>query len=147
MTDTPSATAMVDAVKAYFRSSDRGEFPAQLFTPDFEFYFPKFGVGRGLEEFYELAGGMAAAGARVTHQHDQFTFILGDRQVVVEGTTRGLGLDGGRWSGGETPGGRFCSTFQFTDGGLIDRMYVYLDPDYTSADKPRFRWNRARPRW
>jgi hypothetical protein len=138
---------MTAAVRAYFRSSDLGEFPAHLFTPDFEFFFPKFGVGRGLEEFYELAAGMAATGAKIAHRQDQLTFITGDRQIAVEGTTYGEGLDGGGWRGGETPGGRFCSTFQFTDDGLIERMYVYLDPDYTGADTPRFRWSRAQPRW
>ncbi|MDB5584174.1 MAG: hypothetical protein JWR80_9350 [Bradyrhizobium sp.] len=148
MSSAAPLSTKIDTVKEYFRRSDLGDFPTELFTRDFEFFFPKFGVGHGLDEFYELAIGMSQAGAKITHHQDRLRFIEGDRHVVVEGTTYGNGLDGGSWSGGETPGGRFCSVFAFTDDGLlIERMYIYLDPDYTSADKPRFRWKRILPRW
>ena len=138
--------ANIDRVKEYFRRIDQGEFPAEIFTADFEFFFPKFGVGRGVAEFYELAGGMAAAEMRVQHHHDRFTFIEAGDQIVVEGTTYGTERNGA-WTGGETPGGRFCSTFDFSKDGLISRMYVYLDPDYAGVDTPRFRWQRQQPRW
>jgi hypothetical protein len=63
--------------------------------------------------------------------------------VVVEGTTEGESAGGKQWSGGITPGGRFCSVFAFGEHGLIERMFIYLDPDYLSEDKPRFLWNRG----
>ena len=34
-----------DAVREYYRRSDAGDFPAELFTPDFQFYFPKVAQG------------------------------------------------------------------------------------------------------
>ena len=49
------------------------------------------------------------------------------------------------WAGGETPGGRFCNVFHFRDG-KIDRIYVYLDPDYGGEDRDRFLWGSDR-RW
>jgi hypothetical protein len=58
--------------------------------------------------------------------------------VVVEGTSRGR-LSGKTWAGGETPGGRFCNVFKFR-GDRISSLHVYLDPDYTGEDIPRFRW-------
>jgi len=46
-----------------------------------------------------------------------------------------------------TPGGRFCSVFEFRDG-KISRMYIYLDPDYAGVDSDRFLWpNEGRLNW
>ena len=77
------------------------------------------------------------------HDLSTFTYVVTPDVVVVEGTTRGADLEGGRWRGGETPGGRFCSVFAFR-GPLISRMHIYLDPDYASRDEERFLWGRDR---
>jgi hypothetical protein len=61
--------------------------------------------------------------------------------------TAGNDGDGRIWDGGKTPGGRFCSVFDFADDGLISRMFIYLDPDYTSLDRDRFHWKRTAARW
>jgi len=67
---------------------------------------------------------------------------------VVEGTTEGTDHAGTEWRGGHTAGGRFCSVFSFGADGLIERMYVYLDPDYTGQDTARFVWPaRASQQW
>ena len=144
---TQSSKRNLDAVKSYFQEIDQGRFPQELFTADFEFYFPKFGVGRGAEDFWELATGMFASGNKVGHVRESFRFIEDGRHVVIEGATYGTNSEGVAWKGGETPGGRFCSTFDFNEQGLIERMYVYIDPDYAGADKARFYWKRANPIW
>jgi SnoaL-like domain len=143
---TPSKNR-IDIVKLYFQEVDQGRLPAQYFTPNFEFYFPKFGVGRGLQEFGELATGIAGAGNTIAHRHESLSYIDAGDQVIVEGATHGTSGDGVAWNGGETPGGRFCSIFDFNGEGLIARMYVYADPDYASADEARFYWRRAKPSW
>lgn len=120
-----------------FRTGDHGRLPDELFTPDFEFYFPKYGVGRGFEEFRELAAGLAYAGLKVTHHRDRLRYIARGLQVIVEGTTFGNDGAGNTWDGGETPGGRFSSVFDFTEDGFIERMYAYLDPDFASRDPHR----------
>jgi ketosteroid isomerase-like protein len=124
----------------YFRRIDEGAFAAELFTEDFQFYFPKFGIGRGPAAFLEMAGGLVGSLQRIAHLADRFQFTEADHMVAVEGMTEGAGADGVDWRGGSTPGGRFCSVFVFDDGGLIERMHIYLDPDYTGADKGRFLW-------
>ena len=144
---THSSQDHIEIVKLYFREVDQGRFPAHLFSTDFEFFFPKFGVGRGAAEFFELAAGMAQAGNRIGHCHETFSFIEAAPHVVVEGATRGTSGEGMAWKGCETPGGRFCSIFDFDDQDLIQRMFVYADPDYSSADQARFYWKRAQPRW
>jgi hypothetical protein len=146
-TTMPTLPKRIDIVKFYFREVDEGRLPAQYFTPDFDFYFPKFGVGRGLQEFAELAAGIAGTGNRIGHCHESLSFIDAGDHVIVEGATRGTNSDGVAWKGGETPGGRFCSIFDFNDQGLIARMFVYADPDYASSDKARFYWQRAQPSW
>lgn len=117
-----------------------------LFVEDFEFHFPKFGVGRGKADFYELAQSLWQKIQDVHHDIDKFKIIDADDRICVEGTSRGFAQDGGAWQGGETPGGRFCSVFEF-EGDLIKRMFVYLDPDYGGADTDRLIHNRAHPKW
>jgi hypothetical protein len=124
----------------YFRRIDGGEFAAELFTDDFQFYFPKYGIGRGPAAFLDMAGGLVGSLQRIAHLADRFALIEAGRTVAVEGMTEGAGADGTEWRGASTPGGRFCSVFVFNDAGLIERMHIYLDPDYTGADKARFLW-------
>jgi hypothetical protein len=69
--------------------------------------------------------------------------MVSGRQLIVEGTTEGSDNEGRTWNGSKTPGGRFCSVFDFAEEALIERMYIYLDPDYTSMDNDRFHWKRT----
>lgn len=137
----------MDSVKDYFRRVDAGDFPVELFTSDFEFYVPKFGRGRGVADFYELARGMQETRVRSSHHREALQFIDAGDKIVVEGTTEGLGVDNVDWCGGKTPAGRFCSVFEFNDIELIKRMYIYLDPDFGSADKDRFLWPHRQAEW
>jgi hypothetical protein len=137
----------IETASKYFEGVDNGRIPEEIFAPGFEFYFPKFGVGRGIEQFYELAVGLGSAGLQFAHHRDHLQFYSSGSHLIVEGTTFGQDGSGASWDGGTTPGGRFCSVFEFNDDGLIGRMFIYLDPDYTGADKDRFRWHRDNPRW
>lgn len=147
-TSSSAELTKVDIVKSYFSRVDNGDFPNEYFTPDFEFYVPKFGIGRGPSSFYEMVEGVKATRSRSGHHHDSFKIIEAGDKVVVEGTTEGLGLNNVAWCGGKTPGGRFCSVFEFDETALIRRMYIYLDPDFTGADKDRFLWSyRSQSEW
>jgi hypothetical protein len=128
-------------VREYFSRVDAGrEDILELFTEDFEFYFPKFGVWRGKEAFGVLIAGLLTSLDRIVHPVDQLR-MFGADSVAVEGLTLGTTKDGTAWHGGVTPGGRFCSIFEFS-GELISRMFVYTDPDYGSHDAARFLWGR-----
>ena len=136
----------VALVREYIRRIDRNDFPAEFFAEGFQFYVPKFGIGHGVAEFMEMARGFTAAYHGVSHVID----LVADcgSVVLLEGRTSGTGADGAGWRGGETPGGRFCSVFEIDASGRIARMHIYLDPDYTSQDRDRFRWDRgAAQRW
>src|ERR1700743_1695266 len=97
----------IAAAKAYFEQVDKGRLPDELFAPGFSFFFPKFGVGSGLEEFKEFAAGLWGAGLKSQHHRDALTYFTSDRHVIVEGTTAGSDAEGGTWDGGKTPGRRF----------------------------------------
>lgn len=130
----------------YYRRLDGGQNDLlDLFADDFQFFFPKFGIGVGKKKFIECAMGLGKAVPELRHNTDHMLFrASGDDFVTVEGTTAGSDAAGNRWAGGETPGGRFCSVFEFAPDGLITRMHIYLDPDYTSQDGDRFLWGHDR---
>jgi len=87
-----------------------------------------------------LTKGFEGALEFVRHDYDTLKITPAGDYVFVEGTSRGK-LSGKTWTGGETPGGRFCNVFQFR-GDRLSSVHVYLDPDYTGEDVPRFRWGK-----
>jgi hypothetical protein len=134
----------LETTKQYFIRVDAGRADTvDLFTEDAQIYFPKFGIARGKAAFGELASGLFKRVSKLSHDLSTFTYVVAPDVIVVEGKTQGMDVEGRRWSGGETPGGRFCSVFEFR-GPLICRMHIYLDPDYTSRDEDRFLWGQNR---
>jgi hypothetical protein len=125
----------------YYEQIDSGQFPAELFTEDFQFYSAKYGVGRGMQMFMEF--GASAGVKRISHRRDDMLFVIDGNHVAVEGTTEGITADDVEWRGGCTPAGRYASIFSFNDAGLIDRMHIYVDPDFAGSDKAGFRWTRG----
>ena len=91
-----------------------------------------------------MTDGFAGMLEFIRHDYDALTFIPAGDYVVVEGTSHGT-ISGKAWTGGVTSGGRFCNVFKFR-GDRISSLHVYLDPDYTGEDIPRFRWGVNR-RW
>ena len=59
--------------------------------------------------------------------------------VVVEGTSYGATKSGVEWRAGQTHAGRWCDVFEIRDF-KIQRCFIYLDPDYESADTARYPW-------
>jgi hypothetical protein len=134
----------LEATKQYFIRVDAARAATvDLFTEDAQIYFPKFGIARGKAAFGELASGLFKRVSKLSHDLSTFTYVVAPDVIVVEGKTQGMDVEGRRWRGGETPGGRFCSVFEFR-GPLICRMHIYLDPDYTSRDEDRFLWGQNR---
>ena len=131
------ADARVEAAIAYFRKADaRDPAVVDLFTDDVELFFPKLGRARGKPAFARFAATLGAEMARLEHDVEGFRIVASGDTVVVEGTERGVTQDGVAWPDGVVSEGRFCNVFEF-DGALIRRMYVYVDPDFTSRDQRR----------
>lgn len=144
MSNTPDALRR--KVLGYFERIDRGDFPEELFTPDFQFYSPKFGIGQGLAMFGEFGSG--AIVREIRHPADTMLILVDGDHVAVEGLTEGRTANEIVWKGGETPAGRYASIFHFNGDGLIDRMHIYVDPDFEGSDAAGFRWERGEAqRW
>src|ERR1700747_547219 len=149
-TQTTSRQAPTDEEKIriateYFVRSDQGRPDVlDLLHEDAELYFPKFGFGFGRQSLVELVKGFTGALEFIKHDYENLTFIPSGDYFVVEGTSRGA-ISGQSWSGGNTPGGRFCNVFKFREDRIAS-IHIYLDPDYTGDDEARFRWGKNR-RW
>ena len=145
-TQSPQDARNIQLVRDYFRLGDAQD-PAilELFHPQLQFYFPKFGIGRGPEAFLQMVAGFTGVLEAIQHDYQTYLYVARDPHVIVEGVTRGR-MNGKDWEAGKTPGGRFCNVFEFRDG-LIARCHVYLDPDYVGEDEARFRWGREGREW
>jgi ketosteroid isomerase-like protein len=138
-----STREKVDVVRRYFELADQGRPEVlELLHEDAEIYFPKFGLASGKQSLFDIVKGFEGALESIRHDYDTLNVIPAGEYVVVEGTSRGKML-GKAWSGGATPGGRFCNVFRFRDERIAS-LHIYLDPDYTGDDEPRFRWGKDR---
>jgi hypothetical protein len=112
-----------------------------LFAPDAQVYFPKWGLASGREQIGKLFADVGGMIKSIRHHYSQFNWIFsGGDLVVCEGTSHGEHADG-PWQAGnpEWGAGRWCDVFAIRDG-LIRRCFIYLDPDYAGKDVGRYPW-------
>ena len=141
--DRTSDDRRIAVAQDYFRLADQGRPEVlELFHDDAESYCPTFGCGIGRQSLLEMIRGFQGTLEFIQHDYDALVFIPAGDYVVVEGTSHGK-MSGKVWTGGVTPGGRLCNVFKFR-GDRIVNLHVYLDPDYTGEDLPRFRWGMNR---
>lgn len=131
----------------YFKALDSGGVTAtgesmfDLFAADAQAYFPKWGVATGKDEIIRMYSEVGATLKTITHHYATFNWIFsGGDFVVCEGTSHGEHRDGA-WRAGvaEWAAGRFCDVFEIRDW-QIQRVFIYLDPDYAGLDTTRYPW-------
>ncbi|MEU6578767.1 nuclear transport factor 2 family protein [Streptomyces sp. NPDC046805] len=142
MTDTTANEDRKAVAEAYFKRMDAGREFADLFAEDAYVCFPKHAPARGIEEVRRLFGDIFVLFQSVVHEVAYFNYVTQGDYVVVEGTTHGVLADGTAWRATEGLGGRFCNVFEIR-GGKIQRLHIYLDPDYGDADTARYPWLTA----
>ena len=125
----------------YLKRIDRGENFFDLFADDAQVYLPKWGLANGRQEFEKLFADLASILKSIRHDYAYFNYIIQGDYVVVEGTSYGTTADGTEWRAGVTHAGRWCDVFEIRDF-LIQRCFIYLDPDYAGADTARYPWLR-----
>jgi ketosteroid isomerase-like protein len=123
----------------YFKRLDGGQDFFDLFADDAYVYFPKHQPARGIDEVRQLFADIIVLFKSIVHEVPYFNYIVQGEQVVVEGTTHGMLADGSEWRAGQGLGGRFVDVFEIRDG-KIQRLFIYLDPDYADADRARYPW-------
>jgi ketosteroid isomerase-like protein len=119
----------------YLKRLDRGENFFDLFSDDAQVFYPKWGLANGKGEIERLFSDAATFLKAIRHDYAYFNYIIQGDHVVVEGTSSGTITDGSQWQAG-----RWCDVFEIRDF-RIQRLFIYLDPDYTGADTARYPWH------
>ena len=137
MTDEQRRSVAIELLKRI----DRGDDVLDLFADDAQLYFPKHPLANGIDEIKQVFGNVAGIVAWAGHDYAYMNFVHSGDTLVVEGTSFGRTADGAEWRAGVTLNGRWCDVFEIRDG-KIQRLFIYLDPDYGDADTARYPWLR-----
>jgi SnoaL-like domain len=147
MTDEQRKSVALEYLKAFDNGgvTSTGGSILDLFAPDAQVWFPKWGIANGRDEigrmFTDLGGRLKA----IRHDYANFNWIMsGGDTFACEGTSYGEHEDG-PWRAGVTHAGRWCDVFEVRDF-LIQRCFIYLDPDYAGLDTDRYPWLSAEGR-
>ena len=143
MTDEQRKSVALEYLKAFDNGgiTSSGASILDLFASDAQVYFPKWGLATGREQIARLFGEVGATIKSITHHYSHFNWIFsGSDLLVCEGTSHGVHVDGS-WRAGnpEWAAGRWCDVFEIRDW-LIQRCFIYLDPDYAAKDTARYPW-------
>jgi len=146
MTDEQRKSVALEYLKAFDNGgvTSTGESILELFAPDAQVAFPKWGVANGREEIGTMFGDVGGTLQSILHHYSEFNWLMtGTDTFACEGTSHGEHRDG-PWRAGvpEWGAGRWCDVFEVRDF-LIQRCFIYLDPDYGGGDKARYPWLEA----
>ncbi|MHC1710793.1 MAG: nuclear transport factor 2 family protein [Solidesulfovibrio sp.] len=137
MSEKKLTDSKIQSVIEYFEKVDSGDSSyLDLFTKEVKFFFPKFGASQGKDALIAFGRRIGSTLSSIKHNIENFHYIVSDNTIVVEGIEEGTTQLGISWPDGNISQGRFCSVFEFS-GNLISRMYIYVDPDFTSSDTDR----------
>ena len=111
----------------------------ELFAEDAQVSFPKWGVAHGRDEIGRMFGDVGGRLNAIKHDYASFNWVMTGTDVLAcEGTSFGEHRDGS-WRAGVSHAGRWCDVFEVRDF-LIQRCFIYLDPDYAGLDTERYPW-------
>jgi ketosteroid isomerase-like protein len=144
MTDEQRKSVALEYLKAFDNGgvTSTGGSILDLFADDAQVYFGKWGLATGKEQIGQLFGDVGATIESIRHDYANFNWIMtGSDLFACEGTSYGVHRDG-EWRAGVTHAGRWCDVFEVRDF-LIQRVFIYLDPDYAGGDTDRYPWLSA----
>ena len=147
MTDEQRKSVAIEYLKAFDNKgvTSSGGSILDLFADDAQVFFPKWGLANGKEQVGRLFTDFSALLREIRHDYATFNFIMtGSDVFACEGTSYGVHRDGA-WRAGVTHAGRWCDVFEVRDF-LIQRCFIYLDPDYAGLDTQRYPWLSERAR-
>lgn len=143
MTDEQRKSVALAYLKAFDNGgvTEDGGSILDLFADDAQVYFPKWGIATGKEEIGRLFGDVGATLKHIRHDYADFNWVFsGSDTLVAEGRSSGEHRDGPWRSDVPAWGaGRWCDVFEVRDF-LIQRVFIYLDPDYAGQDVARYPW-------
>ena len=144
MTDEQRKSVALEYLKAFDNGgvTSTGGRILDLFAEDAQVYFPKWGLASGRDQIGRLFGDVGGTLKGIVHDYAAFNWVMsGTDTFACEGTSHGEPRDG-EWRAGVTHAGRWCDVFEVRDS-LIQRCFIYLDPDYAGLDTDRYPWLSA----
>ncbi|MEN3281522.1 MAG: hypothetical protein V7607_2662 [Solirubrobacteraceae bacterium] len=144
MTDEQRKSVALEYLKAFDNGgvTSTGGSILDLFAEDAQVYFGKWGLANGKEQIGQLFGDVGGTLESIRHEYADFNWIMsGTDLFACEGRSFGAHQDG-EWRAGVTHAGRWCDVFEVRDF-LIQRCFIYLDPDYAGKDTDRYPWLSA----
>ena len=143
MTDEQRKSVALEYLKAFDNGgiTSTGESILELFATDAQVMFPKWGLANGREEIGRMFGEVGSTLVSIRHEYATFTWLFsGSDTIVAAGTSYGEHHDG-PWRAGvpDWAAGRWCDVFEIRDF-QIQRVFIYLDPDYAGQDTARYPW-------
>src|SRR3954447_19644194 len=160
MTDEQRKSVALEYLKAFDNGgvTSTGASILELFAEDAQVYFPKWGVANSRDEIGQMFTAVGGGVKSIRHDYANFNWIMsGGDTFACEGTSYGEDAgrsggdtcacegtsygehDDGAWRAGVTHAGRWCDVFEIRDY-LIQRCFIYLDPDYAGLDTDRYPW-------
>ena len=147
MTDEQRKSVALEYLKAFDNKgvTSSGGSILDLFADDAQVFFPKWGLATGKPQIAQLFTDFSALLRHILHDYGSFNWVMtGSDVFACEGTSAGAHIDG-EWRAGLTHAGRWCDVFEVRDF-LIQRCFIYLDPDYAGRDTQRYPWLSANGR-
>jgi ketosteroid isomerase-like protein len=147
MTDEQRKSVALEYLKAFDNAdtTSTGGSILDLFADDAQVYFPKWGIAEGKDQIGRLFADVGGTLKSIKHDYAAFNWIFsGGDTLVAEGASHGEHQDG-PWRAGvpDWGAGRWCDVFEIRDF-LIQRVFIYLDPDYAGKDTARYPWLTGR---
>ena len=147
MTDEQRKSVALEYLKAFDNKgvTSSGGSILDLFAADAQVYFPKWGLATGHGQIGQLFADVGGSIKSIVHHYSHFNWVFsGSDTIVCEGTSHGEHQDG-PWRAGspEWQAGRWCDVFEIRDF-LIQRCFIYLDPDYAGKDTDRYPWLKGK---
>jgi len=147
MTNEQRKSVALEYLKAFDnggKTSDGGSI-LDLFDDLAQVYFPKWGLANGKMEVGKLFTEVGSTLKAIRHDYADFNWIFGGGDMLVcEGTSYGVHRDGPWRAGVPSWGaGRWCDVFEIRDW-KIQRVFIYLDPDYAGKDTARYPWLKGK---
>ncbi len=130
----------------YMKGIDRPSEIMHLFADDAEVCFPKWGIASGRDQILKLWADIGSIIGALKHDYAHFNFYSEGDVLIVEGSSFGQTKDGVRFRSGLTHAGLFTDIFEIRNF-KIQRLYIYLDPDYWGANTAPYPWLKRNETW
>ena len=139
MTHEQRKSVAIEYLKAFDRGgvTSDGSSILDLFADDAQVYFPKWGVASGKEQIGKLFGDVGGTLGSIEHHYSEFNWVFSGSDVIAARAPATASTARWPWRAGvpDWAAGRWCDVFEIRDF-LIQRVFIYLDPDYAARTPP-----------